>query len=116
MFFFNTYYATNLGGALWTLAVEMQFYLLFPLLARAFLRMPALTFAGMVGISLAFRGFVGAHFADVGMYFNQLPAYLDVFACGHGRGGRACSSGCPAGTALSRACCARLARCWLYGR
>lgn len=82
MFFFNTYYATNLGVALWTLAVEMQFYLLFPLLARAFLRMPALTFAGMVGISLAFRGFVGAHFADVGMYFNQLPAYLDVFACG----------------------------------
>ncbi len=82
MFFFDTYYATNLGGALWTLAVEMQFYLLFPLLAYAFCRLPVLTFAAMTGAALAFRGVVGIWFADVGMYFNQLPAYLDVFACG----------------------------------
>lgn len=44
MFAYDTYYATNLGGALWTLALEMQLYLLFPLLARAFRRRPALTF------------------------------------------------------------------------
>lgn len=81
-FFFETYYATKLGGALWTLAIEMQLYLLFPLLARAFRRMPMAAFAGMVGLSLAFRAYVGAAFDDVGMYFNQLPAYLDVFACG----------------------------------
>lgn len=35
MFAYDTYYATNLGGALWTLALEMQLYLLFPLLARS---------------------------------------------------------------------------------
>ncbi len=32
MFAYDTYYATNLGGSLWTLALEMQLYLIFPLL------------------------------------------------------------------------------------
>lgn len=82
MFFYNAYYATNLGGSLWTLAVEMQFYLIFPLLARAFERKPATTFCAMVGVSLAFRGYIAANYADVSMYFNQLPAYLDTFAFG----------------------------------
>ena len=83
-FFYESYYATKLGGTLWTLAIEMQFYLLFPLLARAFMRMPATTLAAMVGISLAFRGFVAANVSDVSMLFNQLPAYLDTFALGMG--------------------------------
>ena len=47
MFAYDTYYGTLLGAALWTLAVEVQFYLIFPLLARAFLKKPAVTFAAM---------------------------------------------------------------------
>lgn len=82
MFFYDAYYASNLGGALWTLAIEMQFYLIFPLLARAFYRLPATTFAAMVAIALGFRGWVGTSFKDVSMFFNQLPAYLDTFALG----------------------------------
>ena len=82
MFFYDAYYVSNLGGALWTLAVEMQFYLIFPLLARAFDRLPATTFAAMVAAALAFRGYVGANIEDVALYFNQLPAYLDTFAVG----------------------------------
>lgn len=82
MFFYDAYYASNLGGALWTLAVEMQFYLLFPLLARAFYRLPATTFAAMVAIALGFRGWVSVNARDVSMFFNQLPAYLDTFALG----------------------------------
>lgn len=82
MFFYDAYYASNLGGALWTLAVEMQFYLLFPLLARAFYRLPATTFAAMVALALGFRGWVSVNVSDVSMYFNQLPAYLDTFALG----------------------------------
>lgn len=81
-FFYESYYATNLGGALWTLGIEMQFYLIFPLLARAFTRLPATTFAVMTGVSLAFRGWVGVNVADDSMYFNQLAAYLDTFAFG----------------------------------
>lgn len=82
MFFYDAYYSSNLGGALWTLALEMQFYLLFPLIARAFYKLPATTFAVMVAASLAFRGWVGANIKDVALYFNQLPAYLDTFAFG----------------------------------
>jgi len=82
MFFYDAYYSSNLGGALWTLAVEMQFYLIFPLLARVFYRLPATTFAAMVAGSLVFRGWVGVTFTDVSLYFNQLPAYLDTFAIG----------------------------------
>ena len=82
MFSYDTYYATNLGGALWTLALEMQLYLLFPLLARAFRRWPAATFVAMVGAALAARGYIAAAYTDVSLYFNQLPAYLDTFALG----------------------------------
>ena len=82
MFAYDTYYATNLGGALWTLALEMQLYLLFPLLARAFRRRPALTFVAMVGLALASRKYIAAAYYDVSLYFNQLPAYLDTFALG----------------------------------
>lgn len=82
MFFYDAYYASNLGGALWTLALEMQLYLIFPLLARAFYRLPATTFACMTAIALAFRGYIAVNMPDVSMYFNQLPAYLDTFAFG----------------------------------
>lgn len=81
-FFYNSYYASNLGGALWTVAIEMQFYLIFPLLARAFLRFPIVTFIWMFGAALGYRGYIGANMADVSMYFNQLPAFLDTFALG----------------------------------
>lgn len=82
MFFYDAYYSSNLGGALWTLALEMQFYLIFPLLARAFYRLPAAAFAAMTALALAFRAYIGANMPDVSMYFNQLPAYLDTFAFG----------------------------------
>lgn len=82
MFFYDAYYSSNLGGALWTLAVEMQFYLLFPLIARAFYKLPATTFAAMVAVALCFRGWVSVNVKDVSLYFNQLPAYLDTFALG----------------------------------
>jgi len=82
MFFYDAYYSSNLGGALWTLAIEMQFYLIFPLLARVFYKLPATVFACMVAIALGFRGWIGVHVPDVSMYFNQLPAYLDTFALG----------------------------------
>lgn len=81
-FFYNAYYGTKLGGSLWTLAIEMQFYLLFPLIARAFNRRPLITFCGMCGVTFAFRAWVAGSVQDYSLYFNQLPAYLDVYACG----------------------------------
>lgn len=82
MFTYNTYYATKLGGALWTLALEMQLYALFPLFARAFKRSSLITLAAMTGFSLAVRAYIASRYPDVSLYFNQLPAYLDTFALG----------------------------------
>ncbi len=76
-----SYYGSPINGALWTLAVEVQFYLIFPLLARAMRRMPLLTAGGMMAFSLAFRAWA-ANQQGLDMLFNQLPAFLDVYAIG----------------------------------
>ncbi len=80
-FFSFSYLSTPLNGALWTLAIEMQFYLLFPLLAKAFKKHPVITFAIMTAVAFAYRAYV-ADFEDTAMYINQLPAFLDVYAIG----------------------------------
>lgn len=72
---------TPLNGALWTLAVEMQFYLIFPLLARAYRKKPGLTYILMTGAAFAFRRFAAGQ-SDTSMLINQLPAFLDVYANG----------------------------------
>ena len=79
--FRSTYFSTPINGALWTLAVEMQFYLLFPLLARCYKKAPALTYLGMTAAAFAFRYYASQQ-EETGMYFNQLPAFLDVYANG----------------------------------
>ena len=80
--FYGSYLDTKLNGVLWTLAVEVQFYLLFPLLARAFTKKPALTYACMTGFSLLVRYRLCLWEEDVSLYFNRLSAMLDVYANG----------------------------------
>lgn len=80
-FFPVSYQQTLLNGALWTLAVEMQFYLIFPLLARAFRRFPLCTWCLMTGAAFLYR-FLVSPLPDTSMYINQLPAFLDVYANG----------------------------------
>lgn len=77
-----SYIGTRLNTALWTLAVEMEFYLIFPLISRAFAKKPLLTYAAMIAAAFGYRGFVAARFTDTTLYINQLPAMLDVYANG----------------------------------
>ncbi len=77
-----TYLLTPLNGALWTRGVEMHAYLVFPLLARGFLKKPFLTASLMMGASFLYRGLVQLYVTDTSMWFNQFPAFLDVYALG----------------------------------
>jgi peptidoglycan/LPS O-acetylase OafA/YrhL len=74
-----------INGVLWTLAVEVQFYVLFPLLVRAFLRQPVLTAGIMVLIGNGFRLWTAQNSAGTPYYWlrlDQLPASIDLFAAG----------------------------------
>lgn len=80
--FEETYFATPLNGAMWTLAVEVQFYLIFPLLGKAFRKQPAATYAGMLLVSAAYRFFVVLPKEDTTYFLNRLPNVLEVYANG----------------------------------
>ena len=77
-----TYISTPIGVASWTLAIEMQAYLLFPLLARAFMRKPVWSFVGLTAAAWAWRGYCLWALNDYNMVVNQLPSFLDVYALG----------------------------------
>lgn len=77
-----TYISTPLGVASWTLAIEVQAYLLFPFLARAALKHPVPTLLGLTGVSWLWRGWCLWAMTDYNMVLNQLPAFLDVYALG----------------------------------
>ncbi|MDO9352095.1 MAG: acyltransferase [Solirubrobacteraceae bacterium] len=70
-------------GVLWSLAVEVQFYVFFPLLAWVFVRRPLPTAAVMIAISVFYREWNRDGAADgLGIQADFLPAFLDLFAYG----------------------------------
>ncbi|HZY99635.1 MAG TPA: acyltransferase [Candidatus Baltobacteraceae bacterium] len=87
LLFFNTWFPDRFGtinGVLWTLAVEVEFYCLFPLIWQAFKRVPWLTAGAMIAIAWAWRAWF-AHCCMQNLfptYEENLPGYLDIFACG----------------------------------
>ena len=82
VFFYDTYYMTAINAALWTLAVEAHFYLIFPALGRLFRRAPYVVSPVMILAGLLVRFSLSKVDGDIGIYFNRLPAYLDVFGLG----------------------------------
>ena len=84
-FWEQSYVYTKLNGVLWTLAVEVQFYLIFPLVAKLFKRWMCQTYFVMVAISWMFInwGIVDRVPTEQrSMWINQLPAFLAVYANG----------------------------------
>lgn len=82
LFSYETYVATPLNVALWTIAVEMQFYLIFPLIARSMRQRPAMTAGAMMLAAWLYRFCVAQLAKDTNILINQLPAFLDVYALG----------------------------------
>ena len=81
-FFPDTYLVTPLGAASWTLAVEVQAYLLFPLIARCAMKKPAVTAAVLCLVGFGFRAWCIWALSDYSMVVNQLLNFLDVYAVG----------------------------------
>jgi peptidoglycan/LPS O-acetylase OafA/YrhL len=73
----------SIAGAMWSLGVEVQFYVLFPLLVLAFVRRPLLTAAALFAVANGWR--IWCMFSNhyfYGQRLEQLPAYVDFFAAG----------------------------------
>ncbi|MDQ2866597.1 MAG: acyltransferase, partial [Candidatus Eremiobacteraeota bacterium] len=78
----NTYGSIN--GVLWTLAVEVEFYCIFPLVWWCFRRRPWITALSMMLVAFAWRSTLQAccYSTTFPQWSENLPGYLDIFACG----------------------------------
>lgn len=89
IFFVNNLWADTLIGTkvnvvLWTVAVEMQLYLLFPFLARQFQKRPVITYTLMTaaGLISCFLISLNTDVINLRLYVNYTPTFLCVFANG----------------------------------
>lgn len=72
-----------ISGPLWTIGVEVQFYLLFPLIVPWFRRSPFFGWLVLAGISEGYRlSIAGAGLGAEFSWINQLPAFFDLFGAG----------------------------------
>ena len=81
-FFYDTYIATPLGAASWTLAIEVQAYVLFPLIARGVVKRPVLTLTLVALVGWGFRAWCLWGLSEYNMVVNQLLNFTDVYVIG----------------------------------
>ena len=81
-FFRDTYLYTPLGAASWTLAIMVQAYALFPLIAKGVMKKPALTLGILCAVCFGFRAWCLWALTDFSLVVNQLINFLDVYVIG----------------------------------
>lgn len=72
---------TLLNGALWTVALEVHFYIIFPFLSKAFTKKPVITYTAMTLISFIYIFWVNGQ-DEIIYKMHYLPSYLGVYANG----------------------------------
>lgn len=87
LLFIHTWWPQTYGtinGVLWTLALEVEFYAIFPLIWWCFKRRAWITGAAMIAMALVWRIHARDCCAHTSMTLmvENLPGYLDIFACG----------------------------------
>jgi peptidoglycan/LPS O-acetylase OafA/YrhL len=87
LLFVHTWWPTTFGsinGVLWSLAVEVQFYALFPLVWWCFRRRALVTAGAMIALSLVWRTYAAQCCLHTTMpqMIENLPGYIDLFAAG----------------------------------
>lgn len=79
----SVYLGTQITGVLWTVQIEMWYYLLMPLLARAFRKAPMITSAVLIGSSQATITYITTYQADkIRMYSNHFLSFAGYYAYG----------------------------------
>jgi peptidoglycan/LPS O-acetylase OafA/YrhL len=87
LLFVHTWFPDRYGtidGVLWTLAVEVEFYCIFPLVWACFKRSPWLTAGAMTAIAWIWRAALAQCCYETlfAQWEENLPGYLDIFAFG----------------------------------
>ena len=82
MFRADTYVYAPINGVLWTVGLEVQFYVLFPLLVKLFRKSPLLFWGTLTGFGGWFIFQYALKQEPINMQVNQLPTFLPVFANG----------------------------------
>lgn len=79
----DTYLGTNFNGVLWTVQIEVLYYILLPWLAKLFRRWPALTCIGLWGCGLLSSNYIAYEKADmIRGLGNQVLTFAGCYANG----------------------------------
>lgn len=82
MFFNDTYLFAGITAVVWTVCIEVGFYLIFPWLARGFQKLPLLVYFAMMLVGIAFTFGIALHISEPRVMVNRFLTFLPVFANG----------------------------------
>ncbi|MCR5502466.1 MAG: acyltransferase [Lachnospiraceae bacterium] len=81
-FFKDTYRTTKLNGALWTIQVEVIWYILIPFIAKWFRKRPVITTAALYLIGIVSGNILVCHAQDLWAYNNYFSTFAGFYASG----------------------------------
>lgn len=82
IFFKDVYLSSTLNGVLWTLQLEVLYYILIPFIAKAFKKSPAITSGIMLSVTLLTSKYMATNLEDAMPYNNFFITFIGFYACG----------------------------------